>query len=63
VGSNMVTYLVHKYPQFFILNLDKLDYCASLKLLTPIENAPNYEFVKGDILDTSLVSFLLKNTM
>jgi len=60
VGSNMVTHLVRKYPQFFILNLDKLDYCASLKLLTSIENAPNYEFVKGDILDTSLVSFLLR---
>jgi dTDP-glucose 4,6-dehydratase len=51
---------VKNYPQYFIINLDKLDYCASEKLLSSIENAPNYEFIKGDILDTSLVSYLLK---
>jgi dTDP-glucose 4,6-dehydratase len=56
----MIIYLVKTYPQYFILNLDKLDYCASLKYLSPIENAPNYEFIKGDILDTSLVSYILK---
>jgi len=60
VGSHMVIYLVKKYPHYFILNLDKLDYCASTKLLTSIESAPNYEFVKGDILDSSLVNYLLK---
>jgi len=37
-----------------------MDYCASTKLLESIENAPNYEFVKGDILDSSLVTYLLK---
>jgi dTDP-glucose 4,6-dehydratase len=60
VGSHMVLHLVRTYPKYFILNLDKLDYCASTKLLESIENAPNYEFVKGDILDSSLVSYLLK---
>jgi len=60
VGSNMVLYLVRNYPNYFILNLDKLDYCASTKLLEEIEAAKNYEFVKGDILDASLVSYLLK---
>jgi len=60
VGSNMVLHLVQKYPKYFVLNLDKLDYCASAKLLAPIENCPNYEFIKGDILDSSLISFLLK---
>jgi len=60
VGSHMVIHLVKNYPNFFILNLDKLDYCASTKLLSSVENEKNYEFVKGDILDTSLVNFLLK---
>jgi dTDP-glucose 4,6-dehydratase len=59
VGSHMVIHLVKTYPHYFILNLDKLDYCASTKLLTSIERAPNYEFVKGDILDSSLVSYIL----
>jgi len=60
VGSHMVLHLVKTYPHYFILNLDKLDYCASTKLLSSIENAPNYEFIKGDILDSSLVSYILK---
>jgi dTDP-glucose 4,6-dehydratase len=60
VGSHMVIHLVKNYPQYFVLNLDKLDYCASTHLLTSIENCSNYEFVKGDILDSSLVSYLLK---
>jgi len=60
VGSHMVIYLVKRYPQYFVINLDKLDYCASTKLLSSIEKAPNYEFIKGDILDASLVNYILK---
>eukprot|EP01123_Difflugia_compressa_P002147 TRINITY_DN1286_c0_g1_i1.p1 TRINITY_DN1286_c0_g1~~TRINITY_DN1286_c0_g1_i1.p1 ORF type:complete len:351 (-),score=48.20 TRINITY_DN1286_c0_g1_i1:69-1121(-) len=60
VGSRMVLYLVRTYPNYFIINLDKLDYCASTILLTSIENYPNYEFIKGDILDSSLVSYILR---
>jgi len=47
IGSNMV-------------NIDKLDYCASLKVLRSIEHAANYEFVKGDILDADLVNYVLR---
>jgi len=60
VGSRMVLYLVRIYPTYFILNLDKLDYCASTKLLDSVKNEPNYEFIKGDILDSSLVNFILQ---
>lgn len=37
--------LVKKYPNYRIVNFDKLDYCASLKNLEEISDAPNYAFV------------------
>ena len=42
----MVNLLVLKDPEYLIVNLDKLDYCASLKNLVPVGDAPNYKFVK-----------------
>ncbi len=42
----MVIYLVNKYPNYNIFNLDKLDYCASLVFLKEIEDKPNYKFIK-----------------
>lgn len=45
-GSRMVLHLVNKYPNYLIVNFDKLDYCASLYLLKTVENKPNYEFIK-----------------
>lgn len=38
--------MVKKYPQYKIVNFDKLDYCSSLKNLDSIKDAPNYSFVK-----------------
>ena len=46
----MVTLLVNKYPQYKIVNLDCLDYCATLNNLKEVENKPNYKFVEVDIL-------------
>ncbi len=43
----MVILLVKKYPQYRIVNFDKLDYCSSLKNLDGIAGAPNYTFVKA----------------
>lgn len=45
-ASHVVIHFVKKYPQYKIVNLDKLDYCSSLANLKEIENAPNYKFVK-----------------
>jgi dTDP-glucose 4,6-dehydratase len=42
----VVIQLVKKYPQYRIVNFDKLDYCSSLKNLESVSGAPNYTFVK-----------------
>lgn len=51
IGSHVVRLFVNKYPDYHIVNLDKLTYAGNLNNLTDIENASNYEFVKADIVD------------
>ena len=51
IGSHVVRLLVNKYPDYRIVNLDKLTYAGNLANLRDIENAPNYTFVKADICD------------
>ncbi|MDE6779324.1 MAG: GDP-mannose 4,6-dehydratase, partial [Alistipes sp.] len=51
IGSHVVRLFVTKYPEYRIVNLDKLTYAGNLANLKDIENAPNYEFVKADICD------------
>ncbi|MEG2366183.1 MAG: dTDP-glucose 4,6-dehydratase [Alistipes sp.] len=60
IGSHVVRLFVTKYPEYNIVNLDKLTYAGNLANLTDIEKAPNYTFVKGDICDFDLVSDLFK---
>jgi len=61
IGSHVVIHLVQKYPAYQVWNIDKLDYCASTKNLASIENAPNYHFVKADILSADLINHLLRS--
>ncbi|MGB4013051.1 MAG: dTDP-glucose 4,6-dehydratase [Bacteroidales bacterium] len=58
IGSHVVRLFVHQYPDYKIINLDKLTYAGNLANLTVIEEKPNYLFVKGDICDESLVKEL-----
>ncbi len=51
IGSHVVRLFVNKYPEYRIVNLDKLTYAGNLKNLTDIERSSNYTFVKGDITD------------
>lgn len=51
IGSHVVRLLVNKYPNYNIVNLDKLTYAGNLENLVDIEKAPNYFFVKADICD------------
>jgi len=51
IGSHVVRLFVNKYPDYKIVNLDKLTYAGNLENLKDIQDAPNYEFVKGDIVD------------
>jgi len=49
IGSHVVRRFVKAYPNYLIINFDKLTYAGNLQNLTDIENSPNYRFVKGDI--------------
>ena len=51
IGSHVVRLFVNKYPEYKIINLDKLTYAGNLDNLKDIENKPNYKFVKMDICD------------
>ena len=51
IGSNFVIYMLNKYSDVKIINVDKLTYAGNLANLRDIENAPNYTFVKADICD------------
>ncbi|MCB0492612.1 MAG: dTDP-glucose 4,6-dehydratase [Cyclobacteriaceae bacterium] len=51
IGSHVVRLFVNKYPDYEIVNLDKLTYAGNLENLRDIEKNPNYRFIKGDIVD------------
>lgn len=55
IGSNFVRYMLDKYEDYEIVNLDSLTYCGNLENLREIEDNPNYTFCKGDITDKDLV--------
>lgn len=60
IGSHVVRRFVTQYPEYTIINLDKLTYAGNLANLKDIEAAPNYKFEKGDICDTSFVEQLFE---
>ncbi len=60
IGSHVVRLFVNKYPDYHIVNLDKLTYAGNLANLKDIENKPNYEFVKGDIVDSEFIQQLFE---
>ncbi len=55
IGSHVVRLFVNKYPNYKIINLDKLTYAGNLDNLKDVETAPNYTFVKGDICDYQFI--------
>ncbi len=55
IGGNFVHYMVNKYPEDEIVNLDLLTYAGNLETLKPVEDKPNYKFVRGDIADRKFV--------
>lgn len=58
IGSNFVPYFCAKYPNYDVINLDKLTYAGNLDNLKECENMKNYRFVQGDICDRALVEKL-----
>lgn len=59
IGSNFVRYMLNKYKDYKIVNLDLLTYAGNIKSLDDIKDNPNYEFVKGDIADAKLADELV----
>ncbi len=55
IGSHVVRLFVNKYPNYKIINLDKLTYAGNLENLKDVEGATNYTFIKGDICDEGLL--------
>ena len=60
IGSHLVKRMVTNYPNYHIINLDKLTYCGDLSNLKEISSAENYNFICGDICDTKLLQSIFK---
>ena len=60
IGSHVVRLFVNRYPEYHIINLDKLTYAGNLANLSDVEKRANYTFVKGDICDFELLMRLFK---
>ena len=60
IGSNFVNWLLGKYKDFTVINLDNLTYAGNTDNLKNIENSPRYKFIKGDICDANMVNTVLE---
>ena len=58
IGSHVVRRLVNNYPDYQIINLDKLTYAGNLENLLDVEDKSNYRFIKGDITDAAFIDNL-----
>ena len=60
IGSNFINYILSTRNDISIVNLDKLTYAGNLENLESVENHPNYTFIKGDIINDELVSYIFQ---
>jgi dTDP-glucose 4,6-dehydratase len=60
IGSHVVRRFVTQYPNYQIFNLDALTYAGNLENISDIDKAPNYTFVKGDIVDADFINDLFQ---
>ncbi|XP_076579265.1 dTDP-D-glucose 4,6-dehydratase isoform X1 [Chaetodon auriga] len=58
IGSHLVSSLVHRHPDWRIINLDNLDYCCSPRSLESVEDRANYTFIRGDVCNSRLVNHI-----
>lgn len=61
IGSHVVRLFVNKYPEYNIINVDKLTYAGNLANLRDVEDKPNYKFVRLDICDFEAVLSLMRS--
>jgi dTDP-glucose 4,6-dehydratase len=62
IGSNFIRYMLQKYSDVEIINLDKLTYAGNPDNLRDLEKDPRYRFVRGDICDAAVVDGLMNDT-
>ena len=60
IGSHVVRRMVKNYPSYQIFNLDALTYAGNLENIADIQDEPNYEFIKGDIVDADFIHTLFQ---
>ena len=60
IGNHVVRLFVNKYPDYHIVNLDKLTYAGNLANLSDIEDRPNYTFVRADIADLDAMRRIIR---
>jgi dTDP-glucose 4,6-dehydratase len=60
IGSNLVLHLLAKYPNYHILNLDKLSYASDLRFLESVKDNPQYQFAQIDIIDRANVKEIIR---
>lgn len=61
IGSNFIHFMLEKYPNYKIVNLDVLTYAGNMENLKTVEKHSQYTFVKGDIRNRELVDYIVKN--
>ena len=61
IGSNFIRHMLTKYPDYKIINFDKMTYAGNPDNVKDIENNPNYSFIKGDICDREAVKAAMKD--
>ena len=59
IGSNFIHYLREKYPDYEIINYDKLTYAGNLENLASIQSSKHYSFIKGDIKNQELLEYVV----
>jgi dTDP-glucose 4,6-dehydratase len=60
IGSNFIIYMLSKYKDIKVINVDKLTYAGNLENLIAVENNPNYRFIQADICDKEAISDIFK---
>lgn len=60
IGTHVVKLFVNKYPDYHIINVDKLTYAGNLNNLTDIADKPNYTFVKADVCDFDAIMSIFR---
>ena len=61
IGSHVTRLFVNKYPNYRIINIDKLTYAGNLANLKDVEDKPNYTFIKADICDYELIREIISS--